>query len=205
MGQVAWVHAEAAQVRELAPWTVCHNHSIEQIAANVSGVNHVLSLRRPALASLSTLLVRENGYVHVYSAGHADWCEAQLEDPDPGTDLDYCARVVAHRRAFVARRPAVIPIEDLRYRRWIAMNWNDLASGLLAGRARVLDYDAWQHDLAVAAGLLCMPVPKTFVLMRDPLPLLDRVQNGEEISRWLDQHREEDLECLDLWSRRASA
>jgi hypothetical protein len=209
VGSVPWIYLGPHGVRvDLPAPSVCHNHSIEQLEALAECQlvhGHAIALRRPSWAALSSVLIMDTGYSHHYIHGHYNACLVDLMADAAGTDREYCSRVVAQYHARGRRQRARVDMEALRYHRWIAMNWNDIAavvSPRMAGSRRALDHDAWVDDPDLALrdlGLASLPADAYLAVARDDWPIMDRMENPDEVLAWIAQHEDEDRSCMAAW------
>jgi len=199
-GRVTWYHPVPYEVIPSRPWSIYHTRSIEQLA-EIDHMGIVVALRQPSLAALSSSLVSRQGYTHVHTDEQVQLAFNRLHSDSWTHRHEYHARLVRdsmYRRDF---SQAMIPMDELRYRRLVCMNWNDLAAEKLAGLSLPMEFDAWHGDIALAARMMNVRELWGSVMLPDPRPLIDRVANAEEVTAWLDACMDEDASMLASWSR----
>jgi hypothetical protein len=207
-GTSPWLYLDQHEVNvDLPAHSVCHNHSLEQVDAVITAgrrYGHVFALRTPSWAALSSVLIGDVQYSHAYTGAHYARCMLDLMGRNPDADAQYCARVVAQFHARGRRQRSWVDMEALRYRRWVAMNWNDIAALLapkLPGPCHALDHDQWSGDADAAMrsiGFGAVP-EEALTVVRDDWPIMDRVENRDEVAAFVAQHADEDGTCMRRW------
>lgn len=204
--QVTWVGVNVNEpVVDLGPWSVCHTHSIEQIFKYNRSSKNILSLRRASDVALSILLAVSNNYTHVFPDKRVKWCETQINNPKNNVDIiRYCKHIIDQNQSFLKQSLNKISIEELNFKRTSCIEWNNIVSQMLSGRAIVIDYDVWKDDPTIALNMMGISDHITPETIKDPVPLIDRVENRDEISRWLAANEDEDRDNILRWTKTAS-
>ena len=202
-GRVTWYNPGPHEVIPSRQWSIYHGNSLEQLA-EIDHMGIVVALRQPASSALSSCLMTRQGYTHVHTDEQVRLANHRLGISDWASKHGYYARVV---RDSWARRDldlVTVPMEELRYRRLVCMNWNDIAARLLAGRARPMVFDQWHGDVALAASMMGVGTPELVTVVQDPRPMIDRVTNAEEVAGWLATCADEDASMLAAWQQALS-
>lgn len=146
---------------------VLHTHTADATFGLPAHVRVVLPLRLPTTATLSKLISLKSGYWHA-------WRNAK----------DDVARREEETRA--REQPLRVEIDELWKEREVTVRWHEIVVRNLArsrNRVSVIRYEHWNGELARAAEILGLSIPKGYTTstMMNPRTLLDRVANQEEI------------------------
>lgn len=202
-GMVPWYHLSPYTVIPSRQWSIYHGNSLEQLA-EIDHMGIVVALRQPASSALSSSLASRQGYAHAYVDQHVELARHRLANAAWAFNHEYYARVIRDSQARHDLDRVAVPMDELRYRRLVCMNWNDIAARLLAGRARPMVFDQWHGDVALAASMMGVGTPKFVAVVQDPRPMIDRVTNAEEVAGWLATCADEDASMLAAWQQALS-
>jgi len=179
------------------PWSVIHSHSLVQFNT-IEKMAVIICLRNPGEQALSQKLSVISGYRYVYKPCVQQQAAKVLEQQRH--PHEYFKMVIQESENYKKPQNFWIDCLELEQNRHLIIDWNDLACARMQSQALGLVYDEWRDNLQFATDKMNISLNfDSLTMLRNPINLLDRVENREEVHQWLQTHQLQHQDMVHAW------